>query len=160
MLKKFVRDAPTTVLAVLLGLCLFAYYSTREPTNPKTPQSAAMGEQPLVDTTLLQSVMKVAPLAAVSEERVQAQEAWRLADHELDLTFASAIRAAEAENISPPAGPLRQLSEHINELKLRMETDNKHVEELSKKEGPELDRARAQLDLIRTNWTMQSRSSH
>ena len=135
------------VLAILLVVCLFAYYSTRKSATPTAPQKPVAAEQPLVDTSLLQGVVKLAPLAAVPDEQVLAREAWRLADHELDLTFAAAMREAEAEATLPATGPLRQLSDRITKLKARVEADKKSVDELGKSAGDALDRAQAQLDL-------------
>src|SRR5262249_22985504 len=112
-------------------------------------KKSAAAEQPLVDTSLLQTAVKLAPLAPTPDEQGQAHEAWRLADHELDLTFAAALREAQAEAGAglPASGPLRQLSDSIARLKNRVESDKKRVEELGKDAGDALDLARAQLDL-------------
>src|ERR1017187_8496679 len=113
------KDLPVMVLAILLAACLFTYYSTRESARPAAPQKeSAAADQPLVDTSLLQTALKLAPLAASPDEQEQAHEAWRLADHELDLTFAEALREAEADAGAalPSSGPLRQLSDRIVSL--------------------------------------------
>jgi small-conductance mechanosensitive channel len=144
---RLLKNLPAMVLAILLVVCLFAYYSTRKSATPTAPQKPVAAEQPLVDTSLLQGVVKLAPLAAVPDEQVLAREAWRLADHELDLTFAAAMREAEAEATLPATGPLRQLSDRITKLKTRVEADKKSVDELGKSAGDALDRAQAQLDL-------------
>jgi len=144
---RLLKNLPAMVLAILLVVCLFAYYSTRKSATPTAPQKPVAAEQPLVDTSLLQGVVKLAPLAAVPDEQVLAREAWRLADHELDLTFAAAMREAEAEATLPATGPLRQLSDRITKLKARVEADKKSVDELGKSAGDALDRAQAQLDL-------------
>lgn len=144
---RLFKNLPAMVLAILLVVCLFAYYSTRKSATPTAPQKPVAAEQPLVDTSLLQGVVKLAPLAAVPDEQAQAREAWRLADHELDLTFAAAMREAEAEATLPATGPLRQLSDRITKLKARVEADKKSVDELGKSAGDALDRAQAQLDL-------------
>lgn len=144
---RLFKNLPAMVLAILLVVCLFAYYSTRKSATPTAPQKPVAAEQPLVDTSLLQGVVKLAPLAAVPDEQVLAREAWRLADHDLDLTFAAAMREAEAEATLPATGPLRQLSDRITKLKARVEADKKSVDELGKSAGDALDRAQAQLDL-------------
>jgi small-conductance mechanosensitive channel len=135
------------VLAILLAATLFAYYSTRDSATPTAPQKSAAAEQPLVDTSLLQSAVNLAPSAATPDERSQAREAWRLADHELDLRFAAAMRDAEAEASLQATGPLRQLSNRIKEFQARVETDKKRVDELGKDTSGALDQAQAQLDL-------------
>ena len=148
-MKSF-KNLPAMVLALLLAACLFTYYSTRESARPAAPpKEPAAAEQALVDTGLLQTALKLAPLAATPEEQGQAHEAWRLADHELDLAFAAALRDAEAEAAAalPTNGPLRQLSDRIASLKERVAADKKRVEGLAKDAGDTLDLAQAQLDL-------------
>src|SRR5262249_49390491 len=86
-------------------------------------------------------------LAATPDEQAQAREAWRFADHELDLRFAATIRRAEAEATAPASGPLKQLADHIAQLQARVATDKKRVEELSKDTTGALDQAQAHLDL-------------
>ena len=144
---RFFKNLPAIVLIVMLAVCLFAYYSTRESAMPTAANKILAAEQPLVDTSLLQSVLRLAPLAAAQDEQNQAREAWRLVDHELDLTYAVAMREAEVEAALPVAGPLRQLSGRITELKARVEADKKLVEQLSKNDNEASDRAQAQLDL-------------
>ena len=148
------KSLPAVVLAILLAASLFTYYATRDSGRPAAPQKKSVAreeprEEPLVDTNLLQTALRLAPLAATPDEQEQAREAWRLTDHELDLTFAAALRDAqtEAEAALPAAGPLRQLSGRVAELKERVEADKKRVEELGKSAGDALDLAQAQLDL-------------
>ena len=147
---KSLKNLPALLLAILLAACVFTYYSTRESARPAAPPSeSAAADQPLVDTSLLQTALKLAPLAAAPDEQEQAHEAWRLADHELDLTFAEALREAEAEAAAalPASGPLRQLSDDIALLKGRVAADKKRVEGLAQDAGDALDLAQAQLDL-------------
>jgi small-conductance mechanosensitive channel len=135
------------VLAILLAASLFAYYSTRDSATPTAPQKSAVAEQPLVDTSLLQSAVNLAASAATPDEKTQGREAWRLADHELDLRFAAAMRDAEAEASLRATGPLQQLSNRITQLQARVETDKKRVDELGKDTSGALEQAQAQLDL-------------
>jgi small-conductance mechanosensitive channel len=135
------------VLAILLAASLFAFYSTRDSATPTAPQKSAAAEQPLVDTSLLQSAVNLAASAATPDEKTQAREAWRLADHELDLRFAAAVRVAEAEASLRATGPLQQLSNRIAQLQARVEMDKKRVDELGKDTSGALDEAQAQLDL-------------
>ena len=146
-LVKLFKNLPAMVLAILLAVWLFAYYSTRDSASPTASQKFEAAKQPLVDTTLLQSAVRMAPLAATPDEQGQARETWRLADHHLDLTFAAAIREAQAEAALPATGPLQQLSDRITKLKASVNTDKKRVEDLGKDAGDALDLAQAQLDL-------------
>ncbi len=143
-MKSF-RDLAALILGILLAACLFTYYSSR-PSKPASNKSAASG-QALVDTSILQTALGLSPLAATPDEQAQAREAWRLADHELDLTFAAALREAETEAAPPSTGPLRQLQDQISALKGTLDADKKRVDELTKRGDQDLDRAQAQLEL-------------
>jgi small-conductance mechanosensitive channel len=143
---KSLKNLPAIVLAILLAVFLFAYYSTRDSVTPAALKSKA-AEQPLVDTSLLQTAVNLAALAASPDEQGQAHEAWSLADHHLDLTFAAAIRDAEAQAALPVTGPLQQLSDHIATLKTRVDSDKQRVASTGKNAGDAADLAQAQLDL-------------
>ena len=135
------------VLGILLVACLVAYYSARNSGTSSAPRNAGVDGQPLVDSSLLQSAINLAALAATPEEQAQAREAWRLADQELDLRFAAAVRDAKAEASVPPTGPLLQLSNRITQLQARVDGDKTRIAELAKDNSGALDRAQAQLDL-------------
>jgi small-conductance mechanosensitive channel len=144
---KSPRNLPAVILAILLAASLLAYYSSRDSATPTVQQKSAAAEQPLVDTSLLQSAINLAASAATLDEQTQAREAWRLADHELDLRFAEAMRDAEEEASLPATGPLQQLGNRITQLRARVEADKKRVDDLAKDTGGALDHALAQLDL-------------
>src|SRR5579859_3848732 len=144
---KALRYLPATLLVILLVACLVFYYSTRDSAAPAAARNSSAEGQPLVDTTLLQNAVNMAGLAATPDEQTQAREAWRLADHELDLRFAAAILDAEAAAAAPPTGPLRQLSDRITQLQARVDADKKRVADLANDTSGALDRAQAQVDL-------------
>ena len=146
-MKSFL-NLPAIVLAILLTACLFTYYATRDSAKPATQGTSSAPAQPLVDTSLLQTALKLAPLATMPDEQAQARETWRLADHEVDLAFGAALREAKAEAEALPAtGPLRRLSDRIAKLKDRVKADKKRVEDLGQDGGDALDLAQAQLDV-------------
>ena len=145
---KLSKNLPALVLVVLLVACLFAYYSTRDSATSITLQNrSAVADQQLVDTSLLQTAMKVSSFAATTDEQAQAREAWRLADHALDLTFAAAMRDAEAEAGLPATGPLLQLRDSIHKLKANVDADKKRIDQLGKDAGDALEFGQAQLTL-------------
>jgi small-conductance mechanosensitive channel len=144
---KKLKYLPAMLLVILLVGCLVSYYSTRDSAAPAAARNSSVEGQPLVNTTLLQNAVNVAGLAATPDEQTQAREAWRLADHELDLRFAAAIRDAEAVAAAPPTGPLRQLSDRIAQLQSRVDADKKRVADLANDTSGALDRAQAQVDL-------------
>src|SRR3981189_2414068 len=105
---KRLNTAPAAILAVLLVVSLIAWYITRDSGSRLAERSKATASDQTapVDTRLLDSANKMAALAETSDEQNQAREALHLADHELDQSFATALRAAEAYR-PPASGPLR-----------------------------------------------------
>jgi len=145
---KLVKNLPAVILAILLVVCLITYYSTRDSAKPAAPsKKSAAVDQPLVDTSLMQTEVRLAPLAATPDEQAQAHEAWRLADHEQDLTFAAALREAEALAALPGNDSLQPLRDRIASLTQRVDADKQRVDALGKSNGDGLDLAQAHLDL-------------
>lgn len=72
-----------------------------------------------------------------------------MADHELDVAFAAALREAQAEAGAalPANSPLRRLHDRIAALMERVDADKKRVEALEKEAGDALDLAQAQRPL-------------
>ena len=81
-----------------------AYYATRETTTPRAKNTLSNAAQaPLVDERPLPTARGLASLAITPEEQRLAQEAVRIADHEVDLAFADALRqAAEQKSDQDP----------------------------------------------------------
>ncbi len=144
---KVFRSLLGGTLAVVLAASVAAYYWTRDSAGSARSRNPSAADEALVDTSQLQRAVSLASLAATRDEQAQAREAWQLADHELDLTYAAALREAEAQAAAPTAGPLRQLSDRIADLKLRVDADQKRVDALGAAGGDDLDRAQAQLTL-------------
>src|ERR1035437_7326972 len=95
------------LLALVLGTGA-AYLATRESSRPKakteTKSGAALvADDPLVDEWPLPTARALAALAITPEEQRLAQEAVRIADHEVDLAFADALhQAAEQRPAQDP----------------------------------------------------------
>jgi small-conductance mechanosensitive channel len=139
---------PAIALAVLLTASLVGYFTTRPPAAaPAGSTGSAAGAKPLVDTSLLDNVLQLAVYAPTPEEQAQAREAWRLADHAVDLAFAASVREAEAEAVVPSTGPLRKLTDRADLLKDKVEGDQKRIAALGKDDTDALDRAQAELTL-------------
>ena len=143
---------PAATLAVLLLACLIAVYVTRDAGDrPAVAGKTATSEQAVaVDSGLLRTANQMAALAETGDEQSAAREALRLADHELDQAFASALRQAAAYR--PPAtGPLRDLIVRVNQLKDQVAWDQRRIAQLAKQANPNdadlLDLAKAQLAL-------------
>ncbi len=123
----------TVVVAALLVAALagFVFTANRSQRPAPSPPAAADSPTPLVDDRLLQTARQVYSLADTAEEQQLARDALRLADHELDQGFATALRQASAA--PPPAsGPLQQLTSRIARLKARMQAYDSRIAQLTK----------------------------
>jgi small-conductance mechanosensitive channel len=122
-----IRLVVLLALVALLGLCLIFSWTTRDA-MVHLPFLSGQGkarvlvdsQKTLVDLLPWQTAEALAALAVTSEETKYAQEAERLADHEVDQAFASALRRAnlqaqhrtltgEALDISQKVAQLQQL---------------------------------------------------
>src|SRR5439155_16386873 len=83
----------TLATAALVGLFLTGRSSNTEVTV-QGGRAPAAAQEPLVDQQTLGTAQKLAVLAATSEEVQLARDAARVADHEVDLDFAGALRRA------------------------------------------------------------------
>src|SRR6266545_1231987 len=95
---KNARRIATAALLALIGLTIAGVLQTgRSSRLPRgqaeSDQQTSVGASP-VDQTPLKAAQQLAPIATTPEERRLAQEALRIADHEVDLAFAEALRQA------------------------------------------------------------------
>src|SRR5882672_12207841 len=149
-------------LLVLMGATVAGWLWTREPASGPAPTTTARGTAaaaPLVDQSPLKTAQTLSAFAATPEEQRLAQEAVRLADHEVDLAFAEALRrAAESPPIADPR--TRNIQARIDRTEQRLKDDEARVARLtveagraadSRKQAPEadLELARAQVELDR-----------
>src|SRR5215471_13664638 len=120
-------------LAALLLACLAGWYFTRDTASSSTNAKRPASSSPTlpVDGRLLQSARQMAAAADTTDEQALAGEALRLADHELDQAFASALREAAAS--SPPAskGPLKTLTDRISQLEKRVAVEKSRIAKLT-----------------------------
>jgi hypothetical protein len=94
---------PGVLLALVLGTGA-AYLATRETTTPRAKSRLSTAAQaPLVDERPLPTARALAALAITPAEQGFAEEAARIADHEVDLAFADALR--QAAELRPAQDP-------------------------------------------------------
>jgi small-conductance mechanosensitive channel len=123
--------AVISVFALALAACVVGAYLTRDA-PPERP--AAHASQ--IDRRLLDTARQMAPIAETATEQELAREAQRLADHELDQAFASAVReAAAAKPVT--SGPIQQLTARIAQAQQRIAADQQRIARLSKTPGSE-----------------------
>lgn len=126
------------VILVLLGLSLYAFWISRESESEKAARAARKSggaNKSLVDQAPLKMAQQVAQLATTRSERTLAQEALRLADYEVDLTFDAVLREAllHPPSLSPEAKEIQdRLKNAESLLKADQEKAKRLAEELVK----------------------------
>jgi len=133
------------VLAAAAGLIL-----TRESGPPETSMTPGHGT-PLVDERPLQTARKLASLALDQEEQRFAQQAMKVADHEVDLAFAAGLRNA-TEHPVPLTPVAKQLYSHVSQAEATVKADEDRIDQLKKQlaaASPDRqDNIQQQIDLI------------
>jgi small-conductance mechanosensitive channel len=118
--------AVTATFALALAACVIGAWLTREP----APERQASRSK-AIDSRLLDTARQMAPLAETANEQELAREAQRLADHELDQAFASAVReAASAKPVT--TGPVKELNARISQAQQRISAAQQRIAKLSK----------------------------
>lgn len=103
-------------------------------------RSVAGGQKTLVDLRPWLTAQALAPLAVTAEESGFAQEAERLADHEVDQAFASALRKANARmQHRVLAGEALVLAQKVTQLQQIVQQDQALVQSLAKASGVSID---------------------
>ena len=133
------------VLAAAAGLVL-----TRESGPPETSMTPGHGT-PLVDERPLQTARKLASLALDQDEQRFAQQAMKVADHEVDLAFAAGLRNA-TEHPVPLTPVAKQLYSHVSQAEATVKADEDRIDQLKKQlaaASPDRqDSIQQQIDLI------------
>ncbi|HYB66423.1 MAG TPA: hypothetical protein VEC59_14370, partial [Steroidobacteraceae bacterium] len=126
------------ILIALLAVTGYGFWATRPPASStpvgalgavSQPEAAGPG-QPTIDETTLLTAQRLARLATTPEEIPLARTAVQLADHELDLAFAGALRHIEAHPpvLSPEA---LGIQERLNKAQKQLASDSEHARRLS-----------------------------
>jgi small-conductance mechanosensitive channel len=113
------------VVAAAVGLIL-----TRESGAPETSMTPG-NRTPLVDEQPLQTARRLASLVLDREEKQLAEQAMKVADHEVDLAFADGLRNA-AEHPVPLTAEARQLYARANQAEATVKADQDRIDELKK----------------------------
>jgi small-conductance mechanosensitive channel len=117
-----------TALVLLVVITSVGIFMTRD-SAPSARTSTVSRTAPQVDDTPLKTARQLAPLAATPEELQLAQEAARLADHEVDLAFADALR--EAAEHPPQIDPA--LHQRIQRLETVVSDEQSHLAQLQRR---------------------------
>lgn len=128
-------------LSALLILCLAFSWTTRDAMahlqflRARNGSVSSTGtKNTIVDLRPWQTIQALAPLATTAEEREYANDAERLADHEVDQAFALALRMASLQDQQRTySGESLALLEKVTQLKQVIQQDRRQVDQLTAK---------------------------
>jgi small-conductance mechanosensitive channel len=151
-LRRVAVIVPALVLAVLLVLLFVNRGAMQELAFLRHGQT---GEAELVDQRPWQTATTLAGLAVSAEEQRFAQDAERLADHEVDQAFQTALRETDLRP-RPVTAEAAALAKKVEDLKTLVKNDQAAVDSyaaaartggITSTTGDDLDVAQAQLGL-------------
>jgi len=122
-------------LAALMIAALIGFALTRQTASPGLPKQTAgktkLVPAKLVDQSPLETAHNLANFASTAEEQKLAAEAVRIADHEVDIAFASALQQAQ---LHPPVedGATKELNTRIRFLESRLQSVQEQTSRLTK----------------------------
>src|SRR5919204_4752275 len=120
------------VLIFVLALAMVGVVLTsRLGPSPPASHMEQAGDQVLVDQGPLQTARALAPQASTPQESDLAQQAMRLADHEVDLAFASALRQA-SQHPQPATPQTRELDARLKRIEAVFAAHQAEVTRLAK----------------------------
>jgi small-conductance mechanosensitive channel len=126
-------------LIAVLAACLVFTWETGDVMsnlsflNPRNnPNRSSGSKKPIVDIRPWQTAQALAALAYTAEEKEYAQEAERLADHEVDQAFASALRQAtlDAQHLTL-SGEALVLSKKVAQLQQLVSADKEEIQTIT-----------------------------
>jgi small-conductance mechanosensitive channel len=133
------------VLLLLLAAAIVGMVWTRQGRGASEEVAAPPGAQPtanessqrvaphvLVNQRPLQTARRLGTLAYTQEEKDLAQQAEKVADHEVDLAFFDAFRGAQ-ENPPPLTPALKQLADKKDQGQRAVQEDQDNVDQLKRK---------------------------
>jgi len=155
---KRTQKIAAVVILLLAGFTVYGFWETRKPLPPvavagSNPAEAL--EKPLVDQSPLKTAQQLAQLATSHDERTLAQEALRLADFDVDLAFANALRQAR---LHPPplSAEAKECEDRLQKAEKLLRADQDRVKQIAeqlakaredRKDALEADLIQAQADL-------------
>jgi len=95
-------------------------------------RNAPVAQRPFVDQRPLQTARRDGALAYTQEEKDLARQAEKVADHEVDMAFFDAFRAAQ-ENPPPLTPAIKQLADKKNQAQQAVQADQDNVDLLKRR---------------------------
>jgi small-conductance mechanosensitive channel len=133
---RALQKTAATVLLVSLAAAAYGIWATYQPPPPELGKqepvagSSTVDSEIAVDERTLRRAQRLSALATTPEELQYAQSATQLADHELDVAFAAALRQIEARPpvLSPEA---QKISDRLQKSQKQLESDQAQVNQLT-----------------------------
>jgi small-conductance mechanosensitive channel len=133
---RALQKTAATVLLASLAAAVYGIWATYQPPPPELGKqepiagSSTVGSEISVDERTLRRAQRLSALATTPEELQYAQSATQLADHELDVAFAAALRQIEARPpvLSPEA---QKISDRLQKSQKQLESDQAQVSQLT-----------------------------
>ncbi|HXT75937.1 MAG TPA: mechanosensitive ion channel domain-containing protein [Candidatus Eisenbacteria bacterium] len=133
-----IHTVAALALVVLLGATGYAIFRTEPPPvrlpvaagEASVANAAASPSQPTVDQTPLKTAQGLATLVTLPQERVHAQEALRLADHEVDIAFTAALRDV-TQHPPPLSDEAKQIQARLQQAEKGLASDQAQVAQLT-----------------------------
>jgi len=126
------------VLAISLAAAFYGIWATYQPPPPELskqelavrPAATATDATSTIDERTLRRAQRLSSLASTREELPFAQTATQLADHELDVAFAAALRQIEAHPpvLSPEA---QKIADRLHAAQKQLDGDQARVNQLT-----------------------------
>jgi small-conductance mechanosensitive channel len=135
---KMKQKVTAIALLLLLGAAIYGFYRTGRPFSVLVKSakiaSGGPGQGPIVDQTPLLTAQRLAKMPTSAEEKPLAEEALRLADHEMDLAYAAAEREAEDH---PPtlSAEAKAIVGRLKKSEDALDADNERVARLTAEEA-------------------------
>ena len=145
-------------LGLLLLAGLLGFVRTRSTTRPviltRLRREPGTAQPKLVDQSPLQTAHDLATDASTAEEQQLSAQAVRVADQEVDLAFATALR--QAQDKTPSQNPdVKRLRDRIHFLETHLKTQQQQAERLTKLAAAGTnDDAQRQLEMAQARVTL------
>ncbi len=147
--KKSRQWVITLVLLVLALLAGVGQFLTRDVATPAA--GLRQRRQPVVDEKPVHTARAMLQLASLREEQRYAQQALKLADHEVDLAFAYEMRNAK-EHPAPPTPETKELYARVSRAEAQVKGDQDLIDEMKKASAAkdaDADEIQQQMDLVK-----------
>ena len=133
---RALQKTAATVLLASLAAAVYGIWATYQPPPPELGKQEPVAGSSTVDTEIavdertLRRAQRLSALASAPEELQYAQAATQLADHELDVAFAAALRQIEAHPpvLSPEA---QTIADRLQKSQKQLESDQAQVDQLT-----------------------------